>query len=262
MLTDRFLARLDALRLVMRGRAQGGAGGSRRSRQTGSSAEFSDYREYIPGDDTRRLDWNALARFDRLYMKLFMEEQESQVMILLDASASMEDKWSAARSAAETVGYLALTGGDPFAKLTAFLDRAVPDGKEGTLTEAVRRAESLKKGLCFLITDGYTEDALKEALDYLRYMRQETAVIQVLSGGELRPETEGAVRLCDSESGEQIDLLADRNALESYHEALEDFLKQIRENCSGREAPYLLLDGSESFEDCFLPLLSRSGMIG
>ena len=100
MLTDRFLARLDALRLVMRGRAQGGAGGSRRSRQTGSSAEFSDYREYIPGDDIRRLDWNALARFDRLYMKLFMEEQESQVMILLDASASMEDKWSAARSAA------------------------------------------------------------------------------------------------------------------------------------------------------------------
>ena len=87
-------------------------------------------------------------------------------------------------------------------------------------------------------------------------------MIQVLSGGELRPETEGAVRLCDSESGEQIDLLADRNALESYHEALEDFLKQIRENCSGRETPYLLLDGSKAFEDCFLPLLSRSGMIG
>ena len=62
MLTDAFLARLDALRLAMRGRAQGGAGGSRRSRQTGSSAEFSDYREYIPGDDIRRLDWNALAR--------------------------------------------------------------------------------------------------------------------------------------------------------------------------------------------------------
>ena len=284
MLTDAFLARLDALRLVMRGRAQGGAGGSRRSRQTGSSAEFSDYREYIPGDDIRRLDWNALARFDRLYMKLFMEEQESQVTILLDASASMEAKWGAARSAAETVGYLALTGGDrlrlqllkdgravcspqfsgraAFAKLTAFLDRAEPDGKEGTLTEAVRRAEGLKKGLCFLITDGYTEDALKEALDFLRYMRQEVAVIQVLSGGELRPETEGAVRLCDSESGEKIDLLADRNALENYHQALEDFLKQVRENCSGREAPYLLLDGSKAFEDCFLPLLARSGMIG
>ena len=283
MLTDAFLARLDALRLAMRGRAQGGAGGSRRSRQTGSSAEFSDYREYIPGDDIRRLDWNALARFDRLYMKLFMEEQESQVTILLDASASMEAKWDTARCAAEAVGYLALTGGDrlqlqalkdgkatrfpqlsgraAFAKLNMFLDSCVPDGKEGTLTEAVKRAEGLRKGLCFLITDGYTEDALKEALDYLRYMRQETAVIQVMSGGELRPEMEGALKLTDSESGEQIDLLADRNALENYREALDDFLKAVRENCSAREAHYLLLDGDKAFEESFIPLLSKSGMI-
>ena len=101
MLTDRFLSRLDALSLAMRGRAQGGAGGSRRSRQTGSSAEFSDYREYVPGDDIRRLDWNAYARFDRLFLKLFMEEQESLVTVLLDASASMEAKWASARSAAE-----------------------------------------------------------------------------------------------------------------------------------------------------------------
>lgn len=283
MLTDAFLARLDALRLAMRGRAQGGAGGSRRSRQTGSSAEFSDYREYIPGDDIRRLDWNALARFDRLYMKLFMEEQESQVTILLDASASMEAKWDTARCAAEAVGYLALTGGDrlqlqalkdgkatrfpqlsgraAFAKLNMFLDSCVPDGKEETLTEAVKRAEGLRKGLCFLITDGYTEDALKEALDYLRYMRQETAVIQVMSGGELRPEMEGALKLTDSESGEQIDLLADRNALENYREALDDFLKAVRENCSAREAHYLLLDGDKAFEESFIPLLSKSGMI-
>ena len=112
MLTDAFLSRLDTLSLAMRGRAQGGAGGNRRSRQTGSSAEFSDYREYIPGDDIRRLDWNAFARFDRLFLKLFMEEQESLVTVLLDASASMEAKWSSARSAAEAVGYLALTGGD------------------------------------------------------------------------------------------------------------------------------------------------------
>ena len=74
MLTDSFLSRLDALRLTVRGRAQGGAGGSRRSAQLGSSAEFSDYREYIPGDDIRRLDWNAMARFDKLFMKLFVIE--------------------------------------------------------------------------------------------------------------------------------------------------------------------------------------------
>ena len=283
MLTDAFLTRLDNLYLAVRGRAQGGAGGSRRSRKTGSSAEFSDYREYIPGDDIRRLDWNAYARFDRLFLKLFMEEQESQVTVLLDASASMKDKWVSARSAAEAVGYLALTGGDrlfvhilkngrvicspqlagraSFPRLAGFLDGCAPDGTEGTVTDAVKHAEGLRKGLCFLITDGYTEDALKEALDYLRYLKQETAVIHVLSGGELRPDLQGALRLEDIESGEKTDLLADRAALDAYHAALEDFLKEVRENCASREALYLLLDGSKSFEECFIPLLSQSRMI-
>ena len=283
MLTDSFLTRLDTLSLAMRGRAQGGAGGSRRSRQTGSSAEFSDYREYVPGDDIRRLDWNAYARFDRLFLKLFMEEQESLVTVLLDASASMEAKWVSARAAAEAVGSLALTGGDrlcvqclkngralrspllsgraAFPRLTGFLDACAPDGTEGTVTEAVRHTEGLKKGLCFLVTDGYTEDALKEALDYLRYLKQETAVIQVLSGGELRPGFEGAIRLTDSESGEKVDLLADRAALDAYHDALEAFLKNVRENCASREAPYMLLDGDKAFEETFIPLLSQSRMI-
>ncbi len=283
MLTDSFLNRLDRLSLAMRGRAQGGAGGSRRSRQTGSSAEFSDYREYIPGDDIRRLDWNAYARFDRLFLKLFMEEQESQVTVMLDASASMEAKWSAARAAAEAVGYLALTGGDrlcvhilkngravrspelagraAFPRLTGFLDSCAPDGAEGTVTECVKHAQGLKKGLCFLITDGYTEDCLQEGLDFLRYMKQETAVIQVLAGEELRPEMDGAVRLTDSESGEKVDLLADRSSLDGYHEALEDFLKGIRENCASREAPYMLLDGGMNFEESFIPMLSQSRMI-
>ena len=283
MLTDAFLNRLDSLRLAMRGRAQGGAGGTRRSRQTGSSAEFSDYREYIPGDDIRRLDWNAYARFDKLFLKLFMEEQESQVTVLLDASASMEAKWNAARAAAETVGYLALTGGDrlslqilkngrarrspllagraAFPRLTGFLDGCEPDGNEGTLTDAVKHTEGLKKGLCFLVTDGYTEDALKEALDYLRYLKQETAVIQVLSPVELRPDLEGALKLEDSESGEKIDLLADRAALDAYRDALNDFLAEVRGNCASREAPYLLLDSGRPFEESFIPLLSKSGVI-
>lgn len=283
MLTDSFLSRLDTLSLAMRGRAQGGAGGSRRSRQTGSSAEFSDYREYVPGDDIRRLDWNAYARFDKLFLKLFMEEQESLVTVLLDASASMAAKWASARSAAEAVGYLALTGGDrlniqvlkngralrspqlsgrtAFPRLTGFLDTCAPDGNEGTLTEAVKHTEGLKKGLCFLITDGYTEDALKGALDYLRYLKQETAVVQVLSGEELRPDYAGAVRLTDSESGEKLDLLADRAALDAYQDALADFLKSVHENCASREAPYMLLDSEKSFEESFIPLLSQSRMI-
>ena len=282
MLSDAFLARLDTLQLAMRGRASGGAGGTRRSRQTGSSAEFSDYREYIPGDDIRRIDWNAMARFDRIFLKLFMEEQESAVTVLLDGSASMGEKWEAARRAAEAVSYLALTGGDrlrvvclqqdgnrmspqlsgrqAYARLEQFLDTCVPQGG-GTLTEKVMRTEGLRKGLCFLISDCYEDEGIGTALDSLRYREQECAVIQTLSAFELDPALDGALKLTDSENGDAVNLLADREALESYRRALEKFLEDVRECCFRRETPYALLDAGRDFEEEWIPLVSGAGMI-
>lgn len=307
MLSDAFLSRLGTLMLAMKGRASGGAGGARRSRQTGSSAEFSDYREYIPGDDIRRIDWNAMARFDKIFLKLFMEEQESAVTVLLDGSGSMAEKWPAARQAAEAVGYLALTGGDrlrviflqggdpapsagagagprsvprapsapagagprlspllsgrqAYARLTQFLDTCVPAGA-GSLTQRVLQIEGLRKGLCFLITDGYEEGGVGTALDNLRYRGQECALIQPLSPFELSPALDGAVKLTDAETGAAVNLLADREALESYQRALEAFLRDIRETCFRRETPYALLDAGKNFEETFIPLLSESGMI-
>ena len=282
MLSDAFLARLDTLQLAVKGRASGGAGGTRRSRQTGSSAEFSDYREYIPGDDIRRIDWNAMARFDRIFLKLFMEEQESAVTVLLDGSASMGEKWETARKAAEAVSYLALTGGDrlrvillqeggnrlspqlsgrqAFARLEQFLDTCAPEGG-GRLTDRVMQAEGLRKGLCFLISDCYGEDGIGTALDNLRYRGQECAVIHTLSSFELDPALDGALKLTDSESGETLNLLADREALESYRAALEAFLKNVKEACFRRETPYALLDAGKDFEEEWIPLISGSGMI-
>ena len=282
MLSDAFLSRLDTLMLAMKGRASGGAGGARRSRRTGSSAEFSDYREYIPGDDIRRIDWNAMARFDKIFLKLFMEEQESAVTVLLDGSGSMAEKWTAARQAAEAVGYLALTGGDrlrviflqedgnrlspllsgrqAYARLTQFLDTCAPAGA-GSLTERVMQIEGLRKGLCFLITDGYEEGGIGTALDNLRYRGQECALIQPLSPFELNPALDGAVKLTDAETGAAVNLLADREALESYRRALEAFLRDIRETCFRRETPCALLDAGKNFEETFIPLLSESGMI-
>lgn len=282
MLSDAFLARLDTLQLAVRGRAAGGAGGTRRSRQTGSSAEFSDYREYIPGDDIRRIDWNAMARFDKIFMKLFMEEQESAVTVLLDGSASMGEKWETARKAAEAVSYLALTGGDrlrviclqengnrmspplagrqAYARLEQFLDTCAPQGA-GKLAEKAQRAEGLRKGLCFLISDCYEEGGIGTALDSLRYRQQECAVIQVLSAFELRPELDGALKLTDSEGGETVKVLADREALSDYARALEDFLEDVRGCCFRRETPYALLDAGKNFEEEWIPLVSQAGVI-
>ena len=113
MLDDKTLARLDALALRLKNRTRGAAGGARHSSALGSSAEFSDFREYVPGDDVRRVDWNAYARFERLFLKLFMEEQEAEITLLVDASRSMKAKWETCLVCAEMLGYLALTGGEP-----------------------------------------------------------------------------------------------------------------------------------------------------
>ncbi len=84
-----FFARLSRLRLAMGHKASMNLTGNRKSTQKGSSTEFSDFREYMPGDDIRRIDWNAYGRLDRLYVKEYMEEKEAVVSILIDTSASM-----------------------------------------------------------------------------------------------------------------------------------------------------------------------------
>ena len=124
-----------------------------------------------------------------------------------------------------------------------------------------RIKEGLRKGLCFLISDCYGEDGIGTALDNLRYRGQECAVIHTLSVFELDPALDGALKLTDSESGETLNLLADREALESYRAALEAFLKNVKEACFRRETPYALLDAGKDFEEEWIPLISGSGMI-
>lgn len=90
--------------------------GSRKSVQKGSSAEFSDFREYMPGDDLRRMDWNVYARLDKLYIREYMEEKEAAVCVLLDTSASMDygvcSKAKLAAELAAVIGFLALNNMD------------------------------------------------------------------------------------------------------------------------------------------------------
>lgn len=95
LLPARLLARLDRLDVASRNVFAGRLAGERRSKSRGRSVEFDDYRDYTPGDDPRFIDWNALARLDRLVIKLFLEEQDLAVHLLLDASASMRDSGGA-----------------------------------------------------------------------------------------------------------------------------------------------------------------------
>ncbi len=130
LLDTAFLAKLDRLSLVARRVRAGQTAGERRSTKRGTSVEFADYRDYVQGDDLRRVDWNIYARLERPFVKLLEEEEDMAVHVLLDGSGSMDwggesaignrrlhrvsdlDKWLYARRLAAALGYVALTSGD------------------------------------------------------------------------------------------------------------------------------------------------------
>jgi len=114
--SEEFLRRLERLSLVARRPSAGVMQGERRSPKRGQSVEFSDFRPYVAGDDFRRIDWNAYARLERFFIKLFVEEEDLTVHLLIDASRSMDwgepNKLQYAARAAGALGYIALSGLD------------------------------------------------------------------------------------------------------------------------------------------------------
>jgi uncharacterized protein (DUF58 family) len=145
LLSPDLLRRLERFQLLAARRAKSSARGERRSRARGQSVEFADYRDYVPGDDFRYLDWNLYGRLERLFLKLYEEERELPVRIFLDASESMTfgepRKFDFARQVAAAVGYVALSGFDrvsvfPFPDIAT----ASPADRAARLAEIAARA--------------------------------------------------------------------------------------------------------------------------
>lgn len=288
MLTESFLRKLDALSLVMRENARGSAGGMRRSKALGSSQEFSDFRSYAPGDDLRRIDWNAFARFDKLFLKLFLDEQETTLRVLLDASASMRhgepDKWMLSVQLVETLSYLALcrydrvavtalTGGaastsrtfggrQAFPEVQAFLSSIEPGGQTALDASLVRVPIGSGRGVCALISDLLTESDWQRGLRSLLYRRQEVAVLHLLSPEELSPDVSGALRLIDAEGLPPLEVHATAETLRRYQRALEAFLKGAEKFCRGISVPYLRFHSDMDLEQGALKSLVEGGLVG
>lgn len=287
LLDDRVLRKLDAFALAMREQARGGTGGLRRSKAMGSSVEFSDFRAYSPGDDLRRVDWNAYARFDKLFLKLFLDEQETTLRVLLDASASMRhgqpDKWALAIRIAAILSYLALTRYDrvmiavmkgsavyasrrfssrqAFPEVEAYLLGIAPSG-ETRLNEALTRVPvTAGRGLCVLLSDLLTGEGWARGASSLLFKRQELSVMQILSPQELTPDMEGAVRLLDAEGGPSCDVQISPEALRCYQGTLDSFLREQRQFCYGRGLSYLLFNSEMDLERDVLKALTQAGVL-
>ena len=286
-----FLKKLERLALQSSRPVLGTAGGNRRSKAKGSAIEFSDFREYTPGDDYRSIDWNAYARFERLFVKLYMEEREADITIFLDASASMAQgepgKGILAKELAavftcialanyDRVGIVAIndavmdelpyfSGRPGFAKALGFLDEIEFRGRT-SLKKGLEAYGPLRgrRGISILLSDLFSEDGYEdylEALQYLKFQRQDGIVIHILSPQELDPTFAGALRLIDVETGEPVEVEMSPHTIRLYQKALHVFLEERKTACGNLEIAYVPVSSGISLDRLVFETLPQAGII-
>ena len=281
-----FFDRLSRLRLAMGHKTSMNLTGNRKSTQKGSSMEFSDFREYMPGDDIRRIDWNAYGRLDRLYVKEYMEEKEAVVSILIDTSASMDygakKKSELACMLAAAFSYMGLNDLDrvvlydmcrmhlPFTAeggkraLPRLADWLEQCSFEGTVDveKAVEKLPAKGTGVTILISDFLQEafldqeqKALKKLLRFLNYRKQRIVVLHVLAGEEISVELTGTRNLIDMEDQSTLRLTLDAVSIRTYERSLQEFSDRMRRECVRAGAFYAVCStGTDIYQLIFQDL--------
>src|SRR5439155_14823913 len=253
-----FLARLEQLELVSRKIFLGRLKGERRSKRKGQSVEFADYRNYVVGDDLRFLDWNLFARLDRLFIRLFMEEEDLHVYILIDNSLSMDfgtpSKLHLAKQVAAALGFIGLVNMDRVMveafnnrltqslpavrgrrslwRLMDFLQKIEPAGPSD-LRQSLRNF-SLKcsgKGIVVLLSDFMDKGGYEEALRYLVARQRDIYVIEILSQEEIDPEVVGDLKLVDVEDNDVAEITVSSVLMQRYAENLAAYRAGLHEFC-------------------------------
>ena len=279
------LRQLERLSVRARRPVLGQLGGGRRAGRPGSSLEFADYRTYVPGDDFRRVDWNAFGRLDRLMLRLYEGEEDTCLNLFVDCSASMAwgrpEKGPAARRLAGALAYMALCGHDrvsvtgvadgvvghlrpvrgrPSApRVWAFL-ADLPVGGE-TRFEAIAAVSIPSPGTSILVSDFLSEDLGETAIAALRSRRQEVVVMQVLAPQELAPDLAGDIALRDLESGARVEMTVTPAVLARYNAALDAHVDQIRAMTRAHGAAYHLAGSAEDLEVLIPQTLRRAGIL-
>ncbi len=282
------LKRIETLSIVIRRNLAGRNAGKRRSPRKGSSVEFADYRNYTAGDDFRQIDWNAFARFERLYLKLFMEEQDTTIHAFVDTSASMAwgtpPKSRLARQVAGALAYLGLTSYDSVGlaamgdglrgyyppvrgkgeiwRVFEFLE-GLTDAGETDINRSLKDFGRYRRGpgMSFVISDLLTPAGYRDGLNYLRFLGQEVFVIQVLSPDELAPEIAGDARLIDVEGGGHQDVSVTPGLIRAYRERLAAYIDEVRDSCSRHEMGFLQVSSDEKADEVIARSLRRAGVV-
>ena len=264
------LSRLGSLPIESHAPMLGNVAGKHRSPHRGSSVEFAEYRKYVAGDDTRRLDWKAFARSDRFYIKEFEADTNLRAYFVVDASGSMnftgagESKIQVARRIAASLAYLLVNQGDaaglsictdklhlevPPSRRAAHLERffstlgkVQPSGETGLIQALHTIAEKIgQRAFVVILSDLFTDTAaLGDALQHLRYRKHDISVFHLMDPLELGFEFDRPHRFVDLEDGTSI--VAEPNLIaDEYKSALRDFLAAVRTKCHDASADYQLV---------------------
>jgi uncharacterized protein (DUF58 family) len=263
--TPEFLAQLERLSLLSRRTFRGSVKGERRSPRRGQSVEFADYRAYGHGDDLRYVDWNIYGRLDRLHVKLFIDEEDLCLHLLVDASASMgfgaPSKLDYAVRLAAALGFVGLVnhervglgllrervaegwpptrGRAQILPMMNFLAAVAPGGgtslDEGLGNYAKRARES---GLVVVVSDLLDPAGYERGVRALLERRFDVHLVHLVDPEEMNPTLGGDLRLIDSETGEVRDLTVDAEALQGYRERLRVFLERAEGFCRSHEIGY------------------------
>lgn len=289
LLEPELIARLDQLEVLTHKVFRGRQKGERRSRKKGQSVEFADYREYVPGDDTRYLDWNIFGRLERLYIKLFLEEEDLAFHVIVDTSASMNfgepaTKFEYARRLAAALSYVALRNHDKvgindakervvsrfrpargkaqLAKVLHYLTQLEP-GSRTNLVESCRDfvLQNTQSGIVVLISDFLDDRGYEDALKHFFLRTYDVYCIQVLSPEEKDPKQVGHLELIDSETGEKQEVTASDALLKQYRKTVETFCGGLRDWCTSHGMTYLAATTDVPLDTMLLGYLRQRGLL-
>lgn len=288
LLDEDFLAKIDQLQIISRKIISGKIHGERLTRKRGQSVEFADYRQYVPGDDLRMIDWNIYGRLEKLFLKLFLEEEELNVRILIDVSGSMgigsPTKLFYAKRVAAALAYIALSeydrvvlgafsdsapvmlpamrGKRNMVRVLDFLTRLEPRGRTDCRDSFRSFAISHRaKGILVILSDFFDKGGHEEAFKYLLANNDDVFVIHVLAPEELDPELAGDLTLVDVEDADETDVTVSAPLLASYKKALSAFIAGIKDYCGRRAMSYVLAPTTVPFDTLVIDYLRRRGML-
>ena len=285
---DEFQRKLEYLALVSRRVFSGRLRAERRTKKSGSGVEFADHRDYQPGDDFRYLDWNVYQRFEKLLVRLYEEEEDLAIYLILDTSSSMAfgggQKLRYAKKVVAALAYVGLANLDRVSIVTTS-DRVMerlPEtrGKarifkafrflrgveaEGTtdLGDALKTfvAQNKRRGLAVLVSDLYDPRGFEKGINLLRYNKFDPFVVHVVDRAEGKPKLHGDVLVYDCETGDEREVTITPKVLQRFSEAYAAYLADVDRFCATHQVPYVTASIDVAFDELILRVFRRGGFL-